>query len=137
MDIGVNILKLVALTLLFFLFAFAGCGAVLDSDIRSDNPDRASYTPGSPTLPTATPRPPDYPTSTPTATDDDRGSATPCDPDGCPRPTATDLPSDYPTPTLNSDQVFLTLWAGTPSQTPNLDDRATHAALEQTMEAEQ
>lgn len=129
-------MRLAALTILFFLFAFAGCAAVMDTVPREDNPDRASYTPGTPTLPTATPLPSDYPTPTPTATDDDRGSATPCDPDGCPRPTATDLPSDWPTPTLNSDQIFLTQWAGTPSQTPDLDDRATHAALEQTMEAQ-
>ncbi len=130
-------MKLIALTILFFLFAFAGCAAVMDTAPREDNPDRASITPGTPTPPTATPLPPDYPTWTPTATLDDRASVTPCDPDGCPHPTATDLPSDWPTPTLNSDQIYLTALAGTPSQTPDLDDRATHAALEMTSEAGQ
>lgn len=131
-------MKLAALTLLFLLFAFAGCAAVMDTNaVPRDDDDRASVTPGTPTLPTATPLPPDYPTPTPSPTDDDRGSATPCDPDGCPRPSSTPLPSDWPTATLNSDQIYLTQWVGTPSQTPDLDDRATHAALEQTMEAGQ
>ncbi len=131
-------MKLAALTILFLLSAFAGCAAVMDTDIAPrDDDDRASITPGTPTPPTATPQPPDYPTNTPSPTDDDRGSATPCDPDGCPHPTATPLPPDYPTSTLNPDQIYLTALAGTPSQTPDLDNRATHAALEQTMEAGQ
>lgn len=110
----------------------------MDNAAAPRDDDRASYTPGTPTPPTATPTPGDFPTWPPTATQDDRTiTPTPCDPDGCPRPTATDLPSDWPTSTLNPDQIYLTALAGTPSQTPDINDRATHAALELTSEAGQ
>lgn len=123
-------MKLAALTILFFLFAFAGCAAVMDTDTAPRDDDRASITPGTPTPPTATPTPGDFPqpSITPTINPDREGiTLTPCGFDDCTTPTETRLPDD----------IYLTALAGTPSQTPDINDRATHAALEQTMEAGQ
>lgn len=122
-------------TLVVLIFVWVGCQTLPESVQYPRDDDRASITPGTPVAPTATELPPDFPTATPYPTDD-RGSATPCDPDGCPQPSSTPLPSDWPTSTLNPDQIYLTALAGTPSQTPDIDDRATHAALEQTQEAQ-
>lgn len=117
-------------TLVVMIFVWVGCQTLPETTQYSrseDNPDRASFTPGTPTPPTATPLPPDFPTATPYPTDD-RGSATPCDPDGCPHPTATDLPSDWPTSTLNPDQIYLTQLASTPQATIDLSAQQTHEA---------
>lgn len=119
---------ILVLTLMLAVFAWVGCQTLPETARYSrseDNPDRASFTPGTPIVPTATDLPPDFPTATPT---DDRGSATPCDPDGCPHPTATDLPSDWPTSTLNPDQIYLTQLAQTPQPTIDLSAQQTHEA---------
>lgn len=118
------------MTILFFLFAFAGCAAVMDTDIapRIDD-DRASYTPGTLVVPTSTSTPSDFytPTALPTINPDREGiTLTPCGFDDCRTPTETRLP----------DNIYLTQLAGTPSQTPDVDNRATHYSLERTLEAQ-
>lgn len=124
-------MRLAALILLFLLFAFAGCAAVMDTDIAPrDDDDRASHTPGTPVIPTATSTPEDMipPSLTATVNPDREGiTLTPCGFDDCTTPTETNMP----------DHLYLTALAGAPSQTPDLDDRATHYALEATLEAGQ
>lgn len=118
-------MKRFCFVLMAFTIFFIGCQTVPQTVYYTRDDDRASYTPGTLFVPTNTQLPSDFTTSTPT---DDRGSATPCDIDGCPRPTATSLPSDWPTSTLNPDQIYLTQLAQTIQPTIDISAQQTHEA---------